>query len=107
VTGRTLTCVIEDKKHSPLFIGHYYFDLTINNTKTLHSITTTSQFLSNSIGKPTGHISNLTFGIHKRHKAFRISEVDLYEWKGIKIYLTIAGCFTTCILCIIEQEMSK
>ncbi|XP_056018894.1 protogenin-like isoform X2 [Ostrea edulis] len=52
VTGRTLTCVIEDKKNSPMFIGHYYFVLTVNNTKTLHSANISSEFHTNSIVKP-------------------------------------------------------
>ncbi|XP_061175053.1 uncharacterized protein LOC133184166 isoform X2 [Saccostrea echinata] len=52
VNGTQVTCVIKEEKNSPLFMGHYYFRLIVNNTKTLHSAVTQTEFMTNTLVKP-------------------------------------------------------
>ncbi|XP_062583743.1 uncharacterized protein LOC134245486 [Saccostrea cucullata] len=52
VNGTQVTCVIKEEKNFPLFMGHYYFRLIVNNTKTLHSAVTQTEFMTNTLVKP-------------------------------------------------------
>lgn len=52
VSGRNLTCIIDEGKNSVLFMGQYYFHLVVNNTKTLDSVSSMKQIMSTDIVKP-------------------------------------------------------
>lgn len=57
VSGRNLTCIIDEGKNSVLFMGQYYFHLVVNNTKTLDSVSSMKQIMSTDIGNCIGLFS--------------------------------------------------
>lgn len=50
VSGRNLTCIIQEGKNDVLFMGQYYFHLVVNNTKTLDSVSSEKKIMSTDIG---------------------------------------------------------
>lgn len=52
VSGRNLTCIIQEGKNDVLFMGQYYFHLVVNNTKTLDSVSSEKKIMSTDIVKP-------------------------------------------------------